>query len=106
MDGDLKTVRRLSSQVTVRDVRDRYGRSLLGIAARLVVVSMQYATLDSAQHNGPFTQLKLRGYRTCCMLSSSNHDCRISVHLLQVWLSGSSEILVWLLLVWHSLPNS
>ena len=86
--------------MTARHVRDHNGWSLLNIAAGLVIVSMQYATLDSAQYNGPFTQLKLRGYRTCCMLSSSNHDCRISVHLLQVWLSGSSEILVWLLLVW------
>ena len=78
--------------MTARDVRDGLGRSLLGIAARLVIVSMQYATLDSAQYNGPFTQLKLRGYRTCCMLSSSNHDFRILVHLLQVWSSGCSEI--------------
>ena len=48
--------------MTARDVRDGDGRSLLYIAARLVIVSMQYATLDSAQYNGPFTQLKLRGY--------------------------------------------
>ena len=54
---------RLSSQVTVRDVRGRYGLSLVYIAARLVIVSMQYATLDSAQYNVPFTQLKLRGYQ-------------------------------------------
>ena len=52
--GDLNTVRRLSSQVVVRDVRGSDGRSLLHIAARLVIVSMQYATLDNAQHNGPF----------------------------------------------------
>ena len=45
--------------MTVRDVRDHHGESLLDIAARLVIVSMQYATLDSAQYNGPFTQLKL-----------------------------------------------
>ena len=48
--------------MTVRDVRDGDGWSLVHNATRLVIVSMQYATLDSAQHNGPFTQLKLRGY--------------------------------------------
>ena len=56
--------------MTARDVIDRNGWSLLNIAVRLVIVSMQYATLDSAQYNVPFTQLKLRGYRTCCMLLS------------------------------------
>ena len=56
--------------MTARDVRDHNGWSLLGIAARLVIVSMQYATLDSAQYNGPFTQLKLRGYRTCYHLQT------------------------------------
>ena len=55
-EGDLKTVRRLSSQVTVRDVRHSLGLSPVHYAARLVIVSMQYPTLDSAQ---PFTQLKL-----------------------------------------------
>ena len=66
MNGDLKTVRRLSSQVTVRDVRGSWRQSLLHIAARLVIVSMQYASLDNAQHNGPF--------KLCAGLSSSNHD--------------------------------
>ena len=96
--------------MTARDVRDHNGQSLLGIAARLVIVSMQYATLDSAQHimvlslNSSYTWVL---QRTCCMLSSSNHDFRILVHLLQVWSSGCSEILVChSLLVWHSLPIS
>ena len=48
--------------MTVRDVRDGDGWSLVHYAAGLVIVSMQYDTLDSAQYNGPFTQLKLRGY--------------------------------------------
>ena len=52
--------------MAVRYVRDSYGWSLLHIAARLVIVSMQYATLDNAQHNGPF--------KLCAGLSSSNHD--------------------------------
>ena len=40
--GDLKTVRRLSSQVTVRDVRDSRGWSPLHYAARLVIDSGIY----------------------------------------------------------------
>ena len=52
--------------MTVRDVRDSIGWRLLHIAAWLVIVSMQYATLDNAQHNGPF--------KLCARLSSSNHD--------------------------------
>ena len=40
--------------MTVRDVRDSDGQSLFHYAARLVIVSMQYSTLDNAQHNGPF----------------------------------------------------
>ena len=35
--------------MTVRDVRDSLGQSLLHIAAWLVIVSMQYATLDNAE---------------------------------------------------------
>ena len=40
--------------MTVQDVRDSDEQSLLHIAAWLFIVSMQYATLDNAQHNGPF----------------------------------------------------
>ena len=50
--------------MAVQDVRGSGGWSLLHIAARLVIVSVQYATLDNAQHNGPF--------KLCAGLSSSN----------------------------------
>ena len=58
--------------MTVQDVIDSYGWSLLHYAAWLVIVSMQYATLYNAQHIGPF--------KLCAGLSSSNLVWRSHTH--------------------------
>ena len=82
--------------MTVQDVRDRYGWSLLVIAARLVIVSMQYATLDSAQYNGPFTQLKLhyiRGY----------YKMQNMLHVIYLYTCSGYGHMDVVRLVWHSL---